>query len=224
MKKALIVVDVQNDFCPGGSLAVPEGDKVVPVINDLLPKFDLIIFTKDWHPQNHFGFASNHKNVKPFEHLMVLESTGGFGGVMDINGPKVDLGIMWPDHCVQNTPGADIHPGIKFENCPKEFFIFKKGEDPQKQGYSAFEIKDLAGFLDGKEITQLFVCGLALDYCVKSTAMDAAKAGFEVAVIEDACASIDPNINPVLEEFNKEGIAFIESWEITEYILQKYNC
>lgn len=207
--KALIVVDVQNDFCPGGSLPVPEGDKVVPVINDLLPKFDLIIFTKDWHPANHFGFASQHKGRKPFEHLMVADSDRGFGGIV-MDSSIVDLGILWPDHCVQNTFGADFHPELKLENCKKDFYIFKKGEDTHAQGYSAFETKELASFLDGKGATELFICGLALDYCVKNTALDAAKEGFDVVVIANACKSIDPDISPVLEAFKKAEIAYFQ--------------
>jgi nicotinamidase/pyrazinamidase len=205
--KALIVVDVQNDFCPGGSLAVPEGDKVVSVINDLLPKFDLVIFTKDWHPARHNGFASVYKDKKPFD---TIDRGNYWSG-----SPHIDT--LWPDHCVQHTTGADFHPGLKFENCKKEFYIFKKGEDVGSDGYSAFETKELAPFLDGKGVSKVFVCGLALDYCVKKTALDAADQGFDVVVIEDACRSIDPNINPILEEFKKAEIDFIESWELEKY-------
>jgi nicotinamidase/pyrazinamidase len=207
MKKALIVVDIQNDFCPGGSLAVPEGDKVVPVINDLLPKFDLVIFTKDWHPARHNGFASVYVDKKPFD---TIERGGGFGSC-------VRQDTLWPDHCIQNTPGADLHKDIKFENCKGEFYIFKKGEDVGNDGYSAFESRDLAPFLDGKGFSRLFVCGLALDYCVKETALDAARLGFDVAVIEDACKSISADINPVLKAFEDAEVDIIESWELMEY-------
>jgi nicotinamidase/pyrazinamidase len=201
MKKALIVVDVQNDFCPGGSLAVQEGDQVVPIINDLLPKFDLIIFTKDWHPPRHNGFASVYNDKK-------LER----GGDEETLWPD-----LWPDHCVQNTPGADIHKDIKFENCKGEFYIFKKGEDVGNDGYSAFESRELAPFLDGKGFNHLFVCGLALDYCVKETALDAARMGFEVAVIEDACRAISADLNSVYTAFEMAEVDLIESWELMEY-------
>ena len=217
MKKALIVVDIQNDFCLGGSLAVPEGDKVVPIINDLLPKFDLVIFTKDWHPARHNGFASVYIDKKPFD---TLDFRGGFGGGRILT--------LWPDHCVQNTPGADIHKDIKFENCKGEFYIFKKGEDIGNDGFSAFESRELAPFLDGKGVTHLFVCGLAFDYCVKETAIDAAEAGFEVAIIEDACKAIDPKISgtqdhPIFKDFEKAEISLIESWELMEYENAKQN-
>jgi nicotinamidase/pyrazinamidase len=198
--KALIVVDMQNDFMPGGSLPVPEGDKIVPIINDLLSKFDLVIFTKDWHPARHNGFASVYKDKKPFD---IIDRGYYWSG-----SPHIDT--LWPDHCVQNTPGADIHKDIKFENCKGEFYIFKKGEDAGNDGYSAFETKELAPFLDGKGATELFICGVALDYCVKNTALDAAIEGFDVVVIEDACKSIDPNINSVLEDFKKAEIDFIK--------------
>lgn len=193
---ALVIVDVQNDFCPGGALAVPNGDEVVPVINELLSKFDLVIFTKDWHDLDNIGFASRH-GVDPFDRLP--------------NGEMV-----WPEHCVQGTPGADLHPGLDLSKCKKDFYIWKKGENPDSQGYSAMEGEEpeLVSFLDEKGVDDVFICGLALDYCVKSTAIDAAMNGFKTIVIEDACKPIDEDINPTLAEFKEAGVYFIESYEL----------
>lgn len=201
MKKALIVVDVQNDFCPGGSLAVPEGDKVIPVINKLFPNFDLVIFTKDWHDPEMEAFASQHTGKKPFEKYTNSD------GQED---------TLWPDHCVANTPGADLHKDIDFGAIPKDFYIFKKGTKKDYHPYSGFGDTELQDFLERRGIYQVFITGLALDYCVKDTALDAVEAGFDTYVIEDACASIDPDINPTLREFNKAGISFIESFEIEQ--------
>jgi nicotinamidase/pyrazinamidase len=210
--KALIVVDVQNDFCPGGSLAVPEGDTIIPVINKLLSQFDLVIFTKDWHPANHFGFASRHKGYKPFMHLMVYQNSGGFGGTMDISeANQLDMGILWPDHCVQDTPGADFHKDLDLGKCKGEFYIFKKGMDIHEQGYSAFESPELASFLDGKGISELFICGLATDYCVKNTALDAVEEGFQVTVFKDACKGIAADLSEVEKELEENEIAYINS-------------
>lgn len=214
----LIVVDVQNDFCPGGALAVTEGDTIIPIINKLLPEFELVIFTKDWHPARHNGFASNHKNVKPFEHLIVWNNSGGFGGVMDTSDDnKVDLGIMWPDHCVQDTPGADFHPYLDLGKCKGEFYIFKKGMETHEQGYSAFEKPQLASFLDGKGISELYIVGLALDYCVKTTAMDSEKLGFETTVILDATKWItEEGKEETIQELYKSGIKIIKASNLTQ--------
>jgi nicotinamidase/pyrazinamidase len=200
--KALIVVDVQRDFCPGGSLAVPEGDLIVPVINDLLKKFELVIFTKDWHPANHHGFASQNDRKKPFETVIHQKNGEMFNDV------------AWPDHCVQNTPGADFHPELKLENCKKDFYIFKKGENVDEQGYSAFESTDLAGFLDGKNVTELYVCGLAGDYCCKNTAIDAANEGFDTFFISDAIKFIDKDNTSTLKELYDADVKITESWEL----------
>jgi nicotinamidase/pyrazinamidase len=210
-RKALIVVDAQYDFMPGGALAVPGGDKIVPVINELLPKFDLVIFTKDWHPTNHKSFASQHKDKKIFDQV-------------DLNG--LDQ-ILWPDHCVQNTRGSDINEDIGLEKIRGDFYIFKKGMDPEVDSYSAFydngrkNSTGLKEFLEEKGVTDVFVTGLALDFCVSYTAIDAAMEGFKVAVIEDATMSINEDINEVLDNFREAGIAFIESWELDMYNLMK---
>jgi len=205
--KALIIVDAQNDFMPGGALAVTEGDGIIPIINSLLPKFDLVIFTKDWHPANHKSFASQHDGEKEFD-------------MIDLNGLEQ---VLWPDHCVQNTPGADIHPGIDFGKIKGDFYIFKKGMDPEVDSYSGFydngrkNSTGLNEFLDEKGVTDIYICGLALDYCVSYTAIDSAMAGFKTCVIEDATRSISPDVNEVLINFHEAGVALIESWELEMY-------
>jgi nicotinamidase/pyrazinamidase len=145
-----------------------------------------------------------YNDKKPFD---TIDLRGGFGGGRILT--------LWPDHCVQNTPGADFHPKLKIENCKKDFYIFKKGEDVGEDGYSAFEHpSQLASFLDGKGISQLFVCGLATDYCVKESAIDAADKGFDVYVIEDACKEINHDLNPVYKAFTEHEVKVIESFEI----------
>lgn len=191
-QKALIVVDIQNDFCPGGSLAVPDGDKIIPVVNDLLTKFDLVIFTKDWHPANHYGFASEYVEKSAFDLF---------------NGE-----VLWPDHCVQDTPGAELHPDIDFSKCKKDFYIFKKGVDVKSNGYSAFEKTELREFLEERGVTEVYVCGLALDYCVKNTAIDSAFAGFDTYVIADACKSIDSDLEETKLNLLQAGVYLIDSW------------
>lgn len=201
-KKALIVVDVQQDFCPGGSLAVPEGDQIIPVINKLLPKFDLVIFTKDWHDPEMDAFASRHEGAKPFDTYK--------------NSQEV-IDTLWPDHCVADTPGAELHPGIDFSKCTGDFYIFKKGTDKTYHPYSGFAETGLQEFLDERGVTDVFVVGLALDYCVADTAIDAVHCGYKTAVIEDACKPISEDINDTLEAFQDAGIALIESWELDMY-------
>jgi len=199
MKKALIVVDVQNDFCPGGSLAVPEGDKVVPVINDLLPKFDLVIFTKDWHNPEMEAFASQHPGKKPFEKY--TNSNG-------------DEDTLWPDHCVANTPGADLHKDIKFELLKKDFYIFKKGTKKEYHPYSGFGGTDLAGFLKKRKITDVFIVGLAGDFCCRDTAIDAVNSGFRTFFFLDGIKFISLDMNPTLRILEDKKIhTIIESIE-----------
>ena len=176
--QCLIVVDVQNDFCPGGALAVPKGDEVVPVINRLVAKFDNVVLTQDWHPRGHASFASSHPGRKPFE-------------TIDLPYGKQ---VLWPDHCVQGTPGAAFHSNLKTEPAQ---LVVRKGFHRDIDSYSGFLEADretttgLAGFLKEKGFRQLFVCGLATDFCVAWTALDARATGFEVTVIEDACRAID---------------------------------
>jgi nicotinamidase/pyrazinamidase len=174
----LIVVDVQNDFCPGGALAVPKGDEVVPVINRLAARFDNVVLTQDWHPRGHASFASAHRGKKPFE-------------TIDLPYGKQ---VLWPDHCVQGTSGAAIHEEVDVSRAQ---LIIRKGHHQAIDSYSGFLEADrktttgLAGYLKEKELKSLFVCGLATDFCVAWTALDGRKAGFEVSVIEDACRAID---------------------------------
>jgi nicotinamidase/pyrazinamidase len=174
----LLVIDVQNDFCPGGALAVPRGDEVVPVINRLAGRFANVILTQDWHPAGHSSFASTHPGRQPFEIV-----TAAYG-------PQA----LWPDHCVQDTPGADFHPSLKI---PHAALVLRKGMRHAIDSYSAFYENDrktptgLMGYLQERKLTRVFVAGLAFDFCVRYTAEDAISAGFTAAVIEDACRGID---------------------------------
>lgn len=206
--KALIVVDAQYDFMPGGALEVKEGDRIVPIINELLPKFDLVIFTKDWHPSDHKSFASNHDAGREFD-------------LIQLNG--LDQ-VLWPDHCIQNTRGSDIHDGIDYGLINGDFYFFKKGMDPDVDSYSGFydngrkNSTGLSEFLKERGVDEVFICGLALDFCVEYTAVDAAKEGFKTVVIEDATRPLDEDINSVLLTFHKNGITMIDSFELDEYI------
>ena len=177
---ALLVIDVQNCFIAGGTLAVPHGEDVVPVINRIAPAFKNIILTQDWHPPGHASFASSHPGRKPFETLQL-----GYGKQ-----------VLWPDHCLQGTPDAALDKDLR---TPQAELILRKGFHPDVDSYSAFEEADrktstgLKGYLEQRGIRRLFVAGLATDFCVKWTALDARKAGFETYVIEDACRGIDLN-------------------------------
>jgi len=174
----LLVVDVQNDFMPGGALAVPGGDEVVPVINRLLARFEHVVLTQDWHPRRHISFASSHPGKQPFETTRLAYGTQ----------------FLWPDHCVQGTSGAVFHPDL---NVTKAQLVIRKGHHAGIDSYSAFLEADrktttgLAGYLKERGLGSLYVCGLATDFCVAWTALDARAAGFEVTVIEDACRAID---------------------------------
>jgi nicotinamidase/pyrazinamidase len=179
--EALIVVDVQNDFCPGGALAVEQGDHVVPFINRIRARYPLVVFTQDWHPRQHKSFASNNPGTK-------------VGQVISMGGhPQV----MWPDHCVQGTPGAEFHPQL--ERHPADP-VFRKGELKEVDSYSGFLDNDrkhetgLREFLQQRGVTQVAVVGLATDYCVKFTALDALKFGLQVAVLKDGCRAV--NLRP----------------------------
>lgn len=195
MKRALVVVDPQNDFCPGGSLAVKDGDKIIPIINKLTKSdmYDLVIFTKDWHPSNHKSFASQHGK--------------DLFSVIDLNGISQ---VLWPDHCVQDTLGAEFHREIDL-NIPN-LYIFKKGINTEVDSYSGFYENDhktstgLGEFLKEKEVTDVDIVGLAGDYCVCYTAVDSVKEGFNTTVIMDGVRSITDDITSVLEIFEKEGI------------------
>lgn len=177
-RTALIVVDVQNDFCPGGSLAVAGGDEVVPVINALAKRFPNIVLTQDWHPRGHSSFASSHLGRKPFETTQM----------------PYGVQILWPDHCVQGTRGAEFHAGL---DLPAAQSIIRKGYRREIDSYSGFVEADrqtstgLTGYLRERGILRVVIAGLATDFCVSWTAQDAARAGFDTYVIEDACRAID---------------------------------
>ena len=178
MTRALIVIDVQKDFCAGGALAVPDGDAVVPAINALAARFETVVLTQDWHPPGHASFASRHPGRKPFE-------------TMDFPyGPQV----LWPDHCVMGSEGAALHPGL---SVPHAALILRKGSRPAIDSYSAFLEADqttrtgLDGYLRSRGIDTLFLCGLATDYCVAWSALDARRFGFAASIIEPASRAID---------------------------------
>lgn len=200
--KTLIIVDAQNDFMPNGSLPVPNGDKIIPVINRIQPKFDLIVASQDWHPQNHISFASNHSEKTVFD-------------VVKIAGENQTL---WPDHCVQDTEGAAFHPQLATNRIEA---IFRKGADTQIDSYSAFfdnghlKSTGLAGYLKEKSAKQLYFCGLAADICVYYSIMDAHKEGFDCYLIEDAAKPLDnENFEKLKEEMRSKNIKIISSTEI----------
>jgi nicotinamidase/pyrazinamidase len=177
-RDVLLVVDVQNDFCPGGSLPVPNGHEVVPLINRLASRFAHVMLTQDWHPRRHQSFASTHPGRKPFDTVAVAY------------GPQV----LWPDHCVQGTSGAEFHPDL---GIPHAELVLRKGFHRAIDSYSAFYENDrttptgLAGYLRERGLGRIFVVGLAFDFCVRYSAEDARREGFGVVVIEDACRGID---------------------------------
>ena len=200
---ALLVIDVQNCFLPGGSLAVKEGDQVVPVINKLAKGFANVVMTQDWHTPGHVSFASSHSGKKPFE--------------------TVDLAygkqVLWPDHCVQGTDGASLSKDL---SIPQAELIIRKGYHKDTDSYSAFTEADgktttgLAAWLKARKLQKLFVAGLATDFCVAWTAMDARKAGFEAYVIEDACRGIDTqgSLAKAWADMAKAGVKRIQSSDI----------
>ena len=174
----LIVVDAQYDFMPGGALAVPNGDEVVPVINHIAARFENVVLTQDWHPRGHASFASSHPGKKPFE---TVELSYG-------------KQVLWPDHCVQGTRGADLHADLALLQAQ---LVIRKGFHRDIDSYSGFVEADrrtstgLAGYLRERGLKKVYVCGLATDFCVAWTALDARAIGLETAVIEDACHGID---------------------------------
>ncbi|CUH79882.1 bifunctional nicotinamidase/pyrazinamidase [Tropicibacter naphthalenivorans] len=175
---ALIVIDIQNDFCPGGALAVAGGDQIVQPVNALMAEVDAVILTQDWHPAGHSSFASQHDGAEPFSLTQMPY------------GPQV----LWPDHCVQGSPGANFHPDLEVDRAD---LIIRKGFRPQIDSYSAFFENDhetatgLEGYLRTRGISRLTMVGLATDFCVNFSAVDAAKLGFDVTVRTDLCRAID---------------------------------
>jgi nicotinamidase/pyrazinamidase len=197
--RTLVIIDVQNDFTPGGSLEVPGGDKIITIINAIQHKFDLVIATQDWHPQNHVSFASNHDGKKPFDKI-------------EWHGMEQ---ILWPDHCVQNSNGAEFHPELNLEKVEA---IFRKGMDRKIDSYSGFydngHEKDtgLAGYLHGRKANNLWFCGLAADFCVQFSINDALDEGFSATLIEDATRPIDAGeFKRIKQELTKKGCKIITS-------------
>lgn len=202
--RALLVVDVQSDFCPGGSLAVEEGDQVAPVINRLMPFFDRVVATQDWHPKDHISFASSHPGRK------VLD-------VVDADGVEQ---VLWPDHCVQGTRGADLFPLLSVGRIE---LVLRKGLRRRLDSYSAFFENDhrtdtgLRYYLEGLGTRQLFLCGLATDYCVRASALDARRLGFEVSVVRDACRGVDfpkGSVDKAWTEMEAEGVRLVTSADV----------
>ena len=197
---ALIVIDVQNDFTPGGSLAVKNGDEVVPIINDLSKHFDNVAITQDWHTKGHASFASSYPGKKPFETTELYYGTQ----------------VLWPDHCIQGTKGAELVDGL---DIPHAQMIVRKGFHQEIDSYSAFFEADrktptgLQNYLKERGITSIYVVGLATDFCVAWTAMDGVSSGFEVTVIEDATRAIDLNgsLEAAWKAMTEKGVARIQS-------------
>lgn len=194
-EKALIVIDVQNDFCPGGALAVTGGDEIVPMVNRLIGEFDHVILTQDWHPAGHSSFASTHPGKSPFDTMEMPYGTQ----------------TLWPDHCVQGTQGAAFHPDLEWT---KAELVIRKGFRPAIDSYSAFFENDratptgLAGYLRERGISDLTLVGLATDFCVAYSALDAIRSGFKATVLLDACRAIDlgGSLATMKEKMATEGV------------------
>jgi nicotinamidase/pyrazinamidase len=191
--KALIIIDIQNDFLPGGALEVPESDKIIPVVNKLQEHFELVVATQDWHPANHKSFASNHKNKQPFD---IIE----LGSIQQ---------ILWPDHCVQGTAGADFPESLNMNAVEA---IVRKGTDPEIDSYSGFydnghlKSTGLADYLKGRDIHQIFLVGLCADICVSYTALDGIDKGFKTYIIEEGtCPLNKENYKRIKEQFLLKG-------------------
>jgi nicotinamidase/pyrazinamidase len=197
---ALLVIDVQPDFCPGGPLAVPNGAEIVPLINHFAPKFETVVLTQDWHPADHISFAASHPGRSPFE-----TTTLPYGEQ-----------VLWPTHCVMATPGAALHPGLAI---PHAALILRKGSHRDVDSYSAFLEADRAtktgldGYLHARGIENLYLCGLATDFCVAWSAEDARNFGFAATIIEDACRAIDlgGSLAQAWERLAAAGVARISS-------------
>jgi nicotinamidase/pyrazinamidase len=201
--KALILVDIQNDFCPGGSLAVPVGDEVVAVANRLAAAFALVVATQDWHPRDHGSFAVNNPGKKPFE-------VGELAGM-----PQV----MWPVHCVQGTVGAEFHPNLDISRIQR---VFPKGTDPAIDSYSGFfdngrrKATGLGDYLRERNVEEVWVMGLATDYCVKATALDAAALGLRVVLVVDGCRGVElapGDSTRAIDEMKRAGVRVVDSAE-----------
>ncbi len=203
MAAALIVVDVQNDFLPGGALAVPKGDEVVSPVNLLMPSFSTVVLTADWHPADHSSFASQYAGKHPYE---TVERPYG-------------TQVLWPDHCVAGSHGAGFAPDL-FEDLAHA--VIRKGTDWRCDSYSGFLAADrktptgLEGYLRSRGVTEVFVCGLALDFCVAWTALDAVAAGFKTTLVEDACRAIDVNgsLAAAMDSLRAAGVRLAQTAEV----------
>lgn len=201
--RALLIIDVQNDFCPGGALEVPNGDQVVPIINKLSTEFDAVIQTQDWHPKGHSSFATSHDGKEPFE---TIEMPYGEQ-------------VLWPDHCVQESPGAEFHPDLETNRSQ---LIIRKGFRKEIDSYSAFYENDdktttgLSGYLRERDIDTLYAVGLATDFCVKWSVIDGLKEGFSVKVVEDAVKGIDleGSVEQAWDEMLDAGAEKVSSGEL----------
>ena len=199
-RDVLLVVDIQNDFCPGGALAVPRGDEVVPLINQLARRFAHVVLTQDWHPPGHQSFASAHLGRKPYDTITVSY------------GPQ----ILWPDHCVQGTTGAEFREDLQITHAE---LALRKGYHRDIDSYSAFFENDrrtrtgLSGYLRERGFSRIFMAGLAFDFCVRYSAEDARREGFEVVVIEDACRGIDVegSVAATRQSLNSIGVERVTS-------------
>jgi nicotinamidase/pyrazinamidase len=199
MMNVLILIDIQNDFIPGGSLPVPQGNEIIKLVNELQGSFELVVATQDWHPDNHKSFATQHPGKKQFETI----SLHGLDQV------------LWPDHCVQGTKGAEFHDDL---NMNKVEAVFRKGMNPDIDSYSGFydngykKATGLAGYLRDRGVKKVYLCGLAADYCVAYTAKDALKENFETYVIEDATRAIDAiGYSRIKDDIITSGGQYIQS-------------
>ena len=198
MKTALLVIDVQNDFCPAGALEVAGGNEIIPYINEEMVKYDCVVLTQDWHPKGHSSFATSHEGKNPLELIKM---------------PYGDQ-VLWPDHCIQGSKGAEFHPDLNIEQANA---IIRKGSDPRIDSYSAFFENDrktptgLDGYFKSLEIENINLVGLATDFCVNYSAQDAANLGYKVSVLEKMCRAIDLNgsLAAAKSEMQDCGVEFI---------------
>lgn len=204
--KALIIADLQNDFLPGGALGVPNGDMIIPVINSVTDLFDIVIATQDWHPSDHESFASVHGKTP--------------GEVIDLHGISQ---VLWPDHCIQGAKGSELATGFNTERVTR---IFRKGTHKEIDSYSCFFENDrktatgLVDYLKSEKVTKIYVCGLATDYCVKFSALDAAALGFETYLIEDASSGVNlkpGDVQKAIKEMENAGVKIVA----TDLIIEK---
>jgi nicotinamidase/pyrazinamidase len=206
--RAIILVDIQNDFLPDGALAVPHGDEIIPIVNKLQSQFEVVVMTQDFHPANHGSFAANHPGLRPYD-------------VVNLNGLQQ---VLWPVHCVQGTPGAEFSMALDIRKVDR---IFQKGTDPGIDSYSGFydnghkKATGLGDYLQEKGVTDVYVCGLATDYCVKFTALDALALGFKTFLIEDASRGVNVNVGDVekaVGEMKDAGVGLVQSKGILKLV------